>query len=75
MYILIEKDSEEEGLEILSEMLDLDYKFFKHSFKELIQLLQTIFKIKNIEGGVKRMATEILVDYTEKCPTIFRKNK
>jgi hypothetical protein len=57
VYILIEKDSEEEGLEILSEMLDLDYKFFKHSFKELIQLLQTIFKIKNIEGGVKRMAT------------------
>lgn len=38
-------------------MLDVDHKFFKHNFKELNALLQSIFKLKNIEGGVKRMAT------------------
>ena len=56
-------------------MLDIDHKFFKNSFKELNDLLQSIFKIKDIESGVQRMATEILVDYSEKSPTTFRKNK
>lgn len=73
--LIIAKDSNEEGLEILSEMLDVDYKFFKGHFKELNELLQTIFKLPDIEGGVKRMATEILVDYSEKSPATFRKNK
>lgn len=38
-------------------MLDIDPKFFKQNFKELYELLQTIFNTKNVEGGVKRMAT------------------
>lgn len=29
----------------------------------------------NIEGGVRRMATELLVDYAEKSPNLFRKKK
>lgn len=56
-------------------MLDIDHKFFKSSFKQLIELLQTVFNMKNIESGVKRMATETLVDYSEKSPATFRKNK
>jgi hypothetical protein len=56
-------------------MLDVDCKFFKSDFKGLNELLQNIFKLKNVEGGVKRMATEILVDFSEKSPTIFRKHK
>jgi hypothetical protein len=29
-------------------MLEVDHKFFKASFKQLIELLQSIFKIKDI---------------------------
>lgn len=65
----------EEGLEVLSEMIDIEPKFFKKKFKELNELLQNIFKIKNLESGVKRMATEILVDYAEKYPALYRKKK
>lgn len=56
-------------------MLDVDHKFFKNNFKELNELLNSIFNIKGVEPGVKRMATEILVDYSEKSPATFRKNK
>jgi hypothetical protein len=45
-------------------MLDIDHKFFKASFKQLNELLQSIFNIKGIESGVKRMSTELLVDYS-----------
>lgn len=44
-------------------MLETEPRFFKKSFKELVELLTTIFRIPKIEGGVKRMATELLVDY------------
>ena len=60
---------------MLSDMLEVDVKFFKANYNELNQLLQNIFKIPDIEGGVKRMATEILVDFSEKAPSLFRKNK
>ena len=56
-------------------MLEIDGKFFKSNFKELNLLLQNIFKIPKIESGIKRMATEMLVCYSEKYPSIFRKNK
>lgn len=56
-------------------MLDIEPKFFKKKFKELVELLKSIFHLKDIESGVKRMATEILVDYAEKSPTQFRKKK
>lgn len=39
------------------------------------ELLQNIFKIKDLESGVKRMATEMLVDYAEKYPALYRKKK
>ena len=39
------------------------------------ELLIKIFRMPNIEGGVRRMATEILVDYAEKSPALFRKRK
>lgn len=61
--MLMNKDQDEEGLEALSEMLDLEPKFFKKSFKELVELLTRIFRIPNIEPGVRRMTTEILVDF------------
>lgn len=73
--VLVKDNCNEEGLEALSEMLDVEHKFFKAHFKELNMLLQNIFKIPNIENGIKRMATEMLVDYSEKSPAIFRKNK
>jgi hypothetical protein len=38
-------------------MLEVEPKFFKKKFKELNDLLHTIFKIPDIESGVKRMAT------------------
>lgn len=72
---LIQKDSDEEGLEALSEMLEVEPKFFKKSFKELVTLLSAIFNTPGIEGGVKRMTTEILVDFAEKSPATFRKKK
>lgn len=40
-----------------------------------MELLTRIFKIPNIEGGVRRMTTEILVDFAEKSPALFRKKK
>lgn len=55
-------------------MLEVDVKFFKGNYNELNQLLQNIFKIPKIEGGVKRMATETMVDFSEKAPSLFRKN-
>lgn len=73
VFLLIEKDNEEEGLESLSEMLEVEPKFFRKTFKELVELLTRIFKIPNIEPGVRRMTTEILVDFAEKSPAIFRK--
>lgn len=73
--ILVKDNCNEEGLEVLSEMLDIEHKFFKPTFKELNILLQNIFKINEIESGIKRMATEILVDFSEKSPALFRKNK
>lgn len=54
--------------------MEVDVKFFKGNYNELNLLLQNIFKIPKIEGGVKRMATEILVDFSEKAPSLFRKN-
>lgn len=68
-------NSNEEGLEVLAEMIEIEPKFFKKKFKELNELLQNIFKIKNLESGVKRMTTEILVDYAEKYPALYRKKK
>lgn len=56
-------------------MLEVEVKFFKQNYNELSLLLQRIFKIPGIEGGPKRMATEILVDFSEKAPVLFRKNK
>ncbi|MDD2840636.1 MAG: hypothetical protein PHY80_06025 [Rickettsiales bacterium] len=53
----MKNNSNEEGLEVLSEMIDIEPKFFKKRFKELNELLQNIFKIKDLESGVKRMAT------------------
>lgn len=75
VYALLQSDSNEEGLEALSEMLETEPRFFKKNFKDLTTLLTSIFKMPDIEGGVKRMATEILVDYAEKSPAVFRKNK
>lgn len=60
---------------MLSEIIDADPKFFKKKLKELNELLQNIFKMPDIENGVKRMATEMLVDYAEKYPALFRKKK
>jgi hypothetical protein len=54
-------------------MLEVEPKFFRKTFKELVELLTRIFRIKDIEGGVRRMTTEILVDFAEKSPTLFRK--
>ena len=73
VYLLIEKEGEEEGLSALSEMLEIEPKFFRKTFKELVELLTRIFRLKDIEGGVRRMTTEILVDFAEKSPTLFRK--
>lgn len=73
VFLLIEKEQEEEGLSTLSEMLEVEPKFFRKTFKELVELLTRIFKIPNIEPGVRRMTTEILVDFAEKSPSIFRK--
>lgn len=56
-------------------MLEVEPRFFKKNFKELVELLTRIFRIPNIEGGVRRMTTEILVDYAEKSPALFRKRK
>lgn len=65
VYDLLAKDNQnEEGLENLSEMLEGEGKFFKSHFKELNLLLQNIFKIPKLEDGIKRMATEMLVDYS-----------
>jgi hypothetical protein len=75
VFLLIEKNNDEEGLEVLSEMLEVEPKFFRKTFKELVELLTRIFKIPNIEGGVRRMTTEILVDFAEKSPALFRKKK
>jgi hypothetical protein len=75
VYDLLNTFGNEEGLEVLSEMIDIEPKFFKKNFKELNELLQNIFKIKNLESGVRRMATEMLVDYAEKYPALFRKKK
>jgi hypothetical protein len=75
VYALIQHDNNEEGLEALSEMLETEPRFFKKNFKELVELLTRVFRIPNIEGGVRRMATEILVDYAEKSPALFRKRK
>ena len=55
--ILVNDKGNEDGLEVLSEMLDIEHKFFKQNFQQLNELLQSIFKIPNIESGVKRMAT------------------
>ena len=38
VYLLIEKDSDEDGLEALSDMLEVEPKFFKKTFKELVKL-------------------------------------
>lgn len=46
--LLVNDNFNDEGLEVLSEMLDVEYKFFKQNFKELNQLLQNVFKINNI---------------------------
>lgn len=75
VYALIQNEGNEEGLEALSEMLETEPRFFKKNFKDLTKLLTEIFKMPDIEPGVKRMATEILVDYSEKSPALFRKNK
>lgn len=48
VYSLLLNDQEEEGLEVLSEMLEVDVKFFKANYNELNQLLQNIFKIPKI---------------------------
>ena len=75
VYFLIEKDSDEDGLEALSDMLEVEPKFFKKTFKELVELFSRIFKIPNLESGVRRMVTETFVDYAEKFPALFRKRK
>lgn len=62
-------------MEALSEMLEVEPRFFKKNFKELVELLSKIFRLPNIEGGVRRMTTEILVDFAEKSPVQFRKRK
>ena len=41
----------------------------------MTELLGKIFRMPNVEGGVKRMATEIMVDYAEKSPALYRKRK
>jgi len=56
-------------------MLETEPRFFKKNFKELCDLLMNIFRMPDLEGGVRRMATEILVDYAEKSPALFRKRK
>jgi hypothetical protein len=38
-------------------MIDIEPKFFKKKFKELYDLLHSIFNLPKIESGVKRMAT------------------
>lgn len=38
-------------------------------------MLNKIFRMPNIEGGVRRMATEIMVDFAEKAPALYRKRK
>jgi len=63
IYILLQKENNEEGLETLSEMLESEPRFFKKHFKEMTELLNKIFRMPNIEGGIRRMATEIMVDY------------
>lgn len=45
-------------------MLDVEPKFFKKKFKELHQLLKNVFSIPGLEMGVKRIATEIMVDFS-----------
>jgi hypothetical protein len=57
VYVLLQRDSKEDGLETLSEMLETEPRFFKKHFKELCDLLMNIFRMPNIEGGVRRMAT------------------
>jgi importin-5 len=56
-------------------MIDIEPKFFKKKLKELNELLQNVFKMPDLESGVKRMATEMLVDYAQKYPALFRKKK
>ncbi|CAM6006157.1 unnamed protein product [Sphagnum balticum] len=56
-------------------MLDVEPRFFKKSFEALITGITAIFNHKGVEPGVKRMATEILVDYAEKSPVLFRYNE
>lgn len=57
VYSLIQNNNDEEGLEALSEMLETEHRFFKKNFKELVELLTRVFRMPNIEGGVRRMAT------------------
>lgn len=62
-HLLVNDKGNEEGLEVLSDMIEVEPKFFKKKFKELYELMQTIFKIPKLESGVKRMATELMIDY------------
>ena len=44
-------------------MIEVEPKFFKKKFKELYLLMKKVFEIPKLESGIKRMATELMIDY------------
>lgn len=74
-YLLTQDNGNEEGLEIVGDIVEQQPKFLKKSWGQLNELMVNIIKIPGLDETVKRMATETLLSFAERYPAFYRQNK
>lgn len=74
-YLLTNDKGNEEGLEIVSDLVDQQPKFLKKTFVQLNELMINVVKIQGLEETTKRMATEVLLSFADRYPAFYRQHK
>lgn len=74
-YLLVNDKGNEDGLEIVSDIVDTQPKFLKKTFSQLNDLIINVIKIPGLEETTKRMATEILLSFADRYPAFYRQQK
>lgn len=72
--LLENEDLGQEGLEVITDAVESEPKFFKKNFEKLFSFIQQIYQSK-VSMGIKKMGCEALISLLERIPKVVTDKK
>lgn len=69
------EDCASDVLNVISEIVETDPKFFRANFKDLVEAMSRIRNMKDVEPGIKDQALEITISISQRYPEFLQENQ